>query len=204
MSGRSVIAFDQKRRSRRLFPEESIVAMFVFLIFDAMIVAGTVGGFVLTRAAAGDTWPPAGQPWFLPEDLAINTAVLLMSGALVFLAARSWENQKSRIGPLLLAAIASGTFFVVFQGVLWISLIRQGLTLSSSQHGYLFCVIVATHVAHAVGALILLSVIWLRLKPLRDDAPDQRQSSSSSFRVVRLLWYYTVGVWPVLCLCLYR
>ena len=204
MSGRNVIAFDQNRRSRRLFPEESIVAMFVFLIFDAMILAGMVGGFMLTRAAAGGAWPPAGQPWFPPEYLAINTAALLISGALVFLAARSWENPKSRIGPLLLAAIVLGTFFVFFQGALWIGLVRQGLTVSSSQHGDLFCLIVATHGAHAVGALILLSVIWLRLKPLRDDDHEERESSSSSsFRAVRLLWYFTVGVWPVLCLCLY-
>lgn len=205
MSGRNVVAFDQNRRSRRLFPEQSIVAMFVFLIFDAMILAGTVGAFMLTRTAAGGAWPPAGQPWFPPESLVINTAVLLMSGALVFLAARSWENRKSRIGPLLLTAILSGTFFVCFQGVLWIGLIHQGLTLSSSQHGYLFGLIVATHLAHAVGALILMTVIWLRLRHLRDADHDQPQSSSStSFRAMRLLWYYTVGVWPVLCLCLYR
>ena len=170
MSGRNPIALDQNRRvRRRLFPEQGIVAMFVFLIYDAMILLGMVGGFILTRAAAGDAWPPAGQPWFRPEYAAINTAALLVSSVLVFLAARAWEKRKSRIAPLLLGAIGLGSFFLIFQGVIWVGLIRQGLTLGQSQHGNLFWLVVATHGAHVVAAVILMGVAWRRLKPLRDD-----------------------------------
>jgi len=205
MSGQNIIALDQNRRSRRLFPEQSIIAMFVFLIFDAMILAGMVGAFVLTRAAAGDVWPPAGQPWFPLEYMAINTAALLISAVLVFLAARRLEKRKARSGPLLLAAIVLGTFFVFFQGVLWVGVIRQGLALNSSPHGNLFCLIVATHVTHAVVGVIFLGGAWLHPKPLRNDDRERRGSpwSSSSFRAARLFWYFTVGVWPVLYLCLY-
>ena len=205
MSGRNIIALDQNRRMRRrLFPEERIIAMLVFLIFDAMILTGMAGTFMLTRAAEGGAWPPTGQPWFPLEYSAINGAALLVSGVLVFLAARAWDERKSRVGPLLLAAILLGTFFVFFQGVIWIGLVRQGLTLGSSPHGNLFYLIVATHGAHVVGAVIFMGVAWLRLKPLRDDHYRPPGSpSSSTFWAARLLWYFTVGIWPILYLCLY-
>ena len=60
------------------------------------------------------------------------------------------------------------------------------------------------HGANAVGALTLLGVAWLRLKPLRDHEGEPRGSlSSSTFSAARFFWYFVVGVWPVLYLCLY-
>lgn len=204
MSGRNVIALDQNRRVRRhRFPEEGIIAMLIFLIFDAMMFAGMVGIFMLTRTAAGAAWPPAGQLWFPPEAMAINTAVLLVSGALVFLAARAWEKRGARIGRLLFSAIVLGACFVFFQGVLWVALIRQGLTLTSSQHGNFFCLIAGMHAANVVGALIFLGVVWRRLKPLRDDEAPRGSPGRSTFLAARMLWYFVVGVWPVLYLSLY-
>ncbi len=195
MSGQNVILLDPNRRARSAVVEDGTIAMLVFVIFEAMMFAGLVSAFMLTRAAAGAAWPPAGQPWFPPEETAINSAALLVSGALVFLAARAWEKREARIGPLLLAAIAMGAFFVFFQGIVWVALIRQGLTLTSSHHGSFFFLIVGMHGANALGALIFLGVAWLRLK--------RGSLSSSRFSAARILWYFVVGVWPVLYLCLY-
>ena len=204
MGGQNVIPLDPSRRVvRRAFLEERIIATLIFLIFDAMILAGMVGAFMLSRAAAEGAWPPAGQPWFPLGETAINTAALLASGALVFLAARAWEKREARVGPLLLTAIVLGAFFVFFQGVVWVGLIRQGLSLTSSPHGGLFCMIVGTHGAHALGGVILMGVAWLRLRPLRDDGDTRGSLSNSTFSAIRILWYFVVGVWPVLYLCLY-
>ena len=204
MGGQNVIPLDPSRRVvRRAFLEEGTIAMIIFLIFDAMILAGMVGAFVLTRAAAEGAWPPAGQPWFPQGETAINTAALLVSGVLVLLAARAWEKREARVAPLLFAAIVLGAFFVFFQGVVWVVLIREGLSLTSSPQGKLFCLIVGTHGAHALGALIFMGVAWLRLKPLRDDEEPRGSLSSGTFSAARILWYFVVGVWPVLYLCLY-
>jgi cytochrome c oxidase subunit 3 len=203
MSGRNVIALPTNRRARSAFPEDGMVAMLIFLIFGAMIFAGMVGIFMLTRTAAGGAWPPAGQPWFPLEATAINTAVLLVSGVLVFLAARAWEKREARVRPLLFSAIVLGACFVFFQGVMWVALIRQGLTLTSSQHGNFFCLIVGMHGANVLGALIFLGVVWRRLKPLRDDEEQRGSLSRSTFSAARMLWYFVVGVWPVLYLSLY-
>ncbi len=203
MSGQNVIPLDPNRRARSAVVEDGAIAMLVFVIFEAMMFVGLVSAFMLTRAAAGGSWPPAGQPWFPLETTAINSAALLLSGALVFLSARAWQKREARIGPLLLAGIVLGAFFVFFQGLLWVTLIRQGLTLTSSQHGSFFCLIVGIHGANAVGALIFLGVAWLRLKPLRDGGEPRGSLSSSAFSAARIFWYFVVGAWPVLYLCLY-
>ena len=199
MSGQNVIPLHPNRRARSAAVEDGPVAMLVFVIFEAMMFVGLLSAFMLTRAAAGGAWPPAGQPWFALEETAFNSAALLLSGALVFLAARAWEKR----GALLLAGIVLGAFFVFFQGIAWVTLIRQGLTLTSSQHGSFFCLIVVMHGANALGALIFLGSSWLRLKPLRDSEEPRGSPSSSAFSAARILWYFVVGLWPVLFLCLY-
>ncbi len=203
MSGQNVIPLDPNRRARSAVVEDGAIAMLLFVIVEAMMFAGMVSAFMLTRAAAGGAWPPAGQPWFPLAETAINTAALLVSGALVFLAARAWEKREARTGPLLTAAIALGAFFVFFQGIAWVALIRQGLTLTSSHHGIFFCLTVGMHTANALGALIFMGFAWLRLKPLRDDEESRGSLGSSTFSAARILWYFVVGVWPVLYLCLY-
>ncbi len=204
MSGRNVISLDPNRRVRSAVVEDGAIALLVFAAFEAMMFVGMVSVFMITRAAAGGAWPPAGQPRLPLEETAVNTAALLVSGALVFLAAHAWEKREARVGPLLVAAIALGAFFVFFQGIEWVALIRQGLALTSSQHGNFFCLIVGMHAANVLGGLIFMGVAWLRLKPLRDDGEPRGSLSGSAFLAARILWYFVVGVWPVLYLCLYR
>ncbi len=203
MSGPNVIQLHPNPPARSAIVEDGPIAMLVFVIFEIMMFAGMVGAFMLTRTAANATWPPPGQPWFPPGETAINTTALLASGGLIFLAARAWEKQQTRIGPLLFTAIVLGVFFVFFQSVLWVNLTRQGLTLLSSHHGRFFCFIVGMHGLNAVGALIFLGVAWLRLRPFRDDGAPRGSLSNSTFSAARILWYFVAGAWPVLYVCLY-
>ena len=85
---------------------------------------------------------------------------------------------------------ALGAFFVVFQGFEWIALIREGLTLTSSNHGSFFYLIVGMHGVHAVAGLVVLTTVWSRLVGGR--------LSGSAFAAARVFWYFVVGLWPVL------
>jgi len=204
MSGPNVISLNPHRRARRLPLDLGRVAMLVILAFEAMTFVGMVAAFLLTRAAVDGVWPPPGQPWFPPGETAINTAALLASGALVLRAARTWVNPTARIGPLLLGAIVLGYFFLFFQGVVWIKLLRDGLNVTTSHHGTFFCLIVGMHAAHVALALVFLSVVWLRLKPFREEDAQPRGSlSNSTFSAARIFWYFAVGLWPVLYLFLF-
>ncbi len=195
MSGQNVIPLDPNRRARSAVVEDGAIALLVFAACEAMMFVGMVSAFMLTRAAAGGAWPPAGQPRLSLAETAVNTAALLTSGALVYLAARAWEKREARFGPLLLAAIGLGAFFVFFQGFEWVALVRQGLAATSSQHTNFFCLIVGMYGAHALGALTFMGVAGLRLK--------RGSMSSSAFSSARTFWYFGVGAWPVLYLCLY-
>jgi len=197
MSGQNVISLDPNRRARHPVAKDATIAMLVLVTYEALMFVGMVSAFILTRATAGGAWPPAGQPRLPLEQTAVNTAALLLSGALVFLAARAWKKRTGRVGPLLLSAVALGAFFVLFQGLEWVALIFQGLAPSSgpSQHGYFFCLIVGMYGVHSLGALVLMGVAWLRLK--------QGALSDGTFSAARILWYFVVGAWPVLLLCLY-
>jgi heme/copper-type cytochrome/quinol oxidase subunit 3 len=204
VSGQNVISLQPHRRARRVAIDLGMVAMLVVVAFEAMTFVGLVCAFMLTRAADGAAWPPPGQPWFPLGETAVNTAALLAAGGLVYRAARTWENPEARIGPLLLAAIVLGSFFLFFQGVVWWNLIDEGLRVTSSHHGKFFCLIVGMHAGHTLAALAFLSVVWLRLKPFRDDdAPPRGPLHASAFSAARISWYFAVGVWPFLYLCLY-
>lgn len=201
---RNVILLRPQRRTRGIAADPGMLAAVVLVVIEALLFAGLVSAFLLTRAAAAAAWPPADQPWFPLGEAVINTVALLASGALVFRAARTWENPEARIAPMLFAAILLGAFFLFFQGVVWLRLIREGLSLTSSHPGRFFCLINGLHAAHTVGALALLGLAWLRLEPLRDDGVRSRERMwGSAFSAARIPWYFAVGSWPVLYLSLY-
>ena len=126
---------------------------------------------------------------------AVNTAALLASGVLLFLARRAFSRDRRRCSQFLIAAIGLGTFFVVFQGVEWAQLIHFGLTLTSSTLGSFFYLIVGIHALHAVIAIGLMLRIWLRLQ--------RGWVAEGHFAAVAIFWYFVVGLWPILYLRVY-
>ncbi|HBV05851.1 MAG TPA: hypothetical protein DEF01_03860, partial [Gemmatimonadetes bacterium] len=90
----------------------------------------------------------------------------------------------------LLISIALGLVFVGFQGVEWVALLSEGLTMQSSAYGGFFYLIVGSHAIHAVGALIAL--IWAY------DRSSKGRLTSTQLGTVSAFWYFVVLVWPVL------
>jgi heme/copper-type cytochrome/quinol oxidase subunit 3 len=83
----------------------------------------------------------------------------------------------------------------VFQGVEWVALIGEGLTLTSSNLGSFFYLIVGLHGLHAVAALLLLAYTWRLLR--------RGWLVSSRLAAAEVFWYFVVGVWPILYLTVY-
>lgn len=167
-----------------------IIGMLFFIVAELMFFAALISGHTILKASALGVWPPAGQPRLPVEETAVNTAALLCSGLAMYFAGRSFDRDKKRVRQLYVTSIGLGAFFVVFQGVEWTSLIREGLTLAGSNHGGFFYLIVGAHALHAVAALIALGWAYARL---RRDVLDRAQ-----FRTVQLFWYFVVGLWPIL------
>jgi len=168
--------------------------MLLFVAAETMLFAGMISAFAIVRTSAV-MWPPPGQPRLPIASTAVNTAALLISGFFLHAAWRAYgRDHRSALRPLGIS-LGLGAFFVVFQGVEWVALIRQGLTLASSTMGSFFYLIVGMHALHAVGALGLLAHTWLRLR--------QGWLVQSQLAAAQVLWFFVVGLWPILYLVVY-
>ncbi len=163
-------------------------AMFVFS--EAMLFAGLVSAFTITRAGSLLGWPPPGQPRLPAEETALNTLALLASGVVLWFAGRAHRRERKAAQRPMLAALLLGAFFVLFQGYEWTQLLAEGLTLTSSQHGSFFYLIIGIHALHCMAAIAALAWIYRRL--------TRGVLAASTFQAVRLFWYFVVGLWPIL------
>ncbi|HEB91726.1 MAG TPA: heme-copper oxidase subunit III [Deltaproteobacteria bacterium] len=166
-----------------------VLGMSLFVLTEIMLFAGMVSAFTIVRASAA-IWPPPDQPRLPFEETAFNTAALFLSGVFLFVAQRRFTVDRRSARMPLLAAIGLGGFFVVFQGWEWVSMIAQGLTMTSSILGSFFYLIVGTHALHAIVAIGLL------VQSLRRLQGGWLQPSQLATAAV--LWYFVVGAWPMI------
>lgn len=182
----------------RRFADNATLGMALFVFTEAMLFTGFISAFMIVEAGAPPgTWPPPGQPRLPFERTAANTLALLASGVLLYVAGR----KLKRHGPAaaerwMWLALLLGAAFVALQGAEWVALLRHGLTLTSSQLGSFFYLIIGTHALHAVAAIVALTFTWLAVRSGR--------LPKSKLAAVRLFWYFVVLVWPALYLVVYR
>lgn len=173
-----------------------VLGMLIFIFTEVMFFSGLISAHAIVRSnAAGQMWPPFGQPRLPVQETAVNTAALLVSGIVLVIAWFAFRREPSRARIPLLLSILLGGFFVWFQGLEWAALLREGLTLQSSSYGGFFYLIVGSHAAHAVAALTALIWAWFRL--------DKNRLTTSQFATVAAFWYFVVLVWPVLYVKVY-
>jgi cytochrome c oxidase subunit III len=177
--------------------ENGIVGMAIAVFVEVMLFAGFISAFIIVRnSTPAGLWPPPDQPRLPVATTAFNTAMLLASGVALFLAHRAFTRRGAAAAASLMSvAILLGGGFVLFQGVEWVRLIGQGLTLTSSQLGAFFYVIVGAHALHAGAALTVLVIQW--------QAMRARRLSGSAFGAAQLFWYFVVLMWPVIYLQVY-
>ncbi|MBW2243833.1 MAG: heme-copper oxidase subunit III [Deltaproteobacteria bacterium] len=177
--------------SRRPAPvSNGVLAMLIFVIAETMLFAGFISAFTIIRSSAMQ-WPPPDQPRLPVEATAVTTLALLASGVLLLMAHRAFHGgNRARTRTPLMAAFGLGAFFVLFQGFEWVRLIAQGLTLTSSNLGSFFYLIVGIHALHAIGALGLLAYACVRLQ--------RGWLTASVFGAAEVFWLFVVGIWPVL------
>jgi cytochrome c oxidase subunit 3 len=191
----NVLPFPKRAPLRRnAIGYSSVIGTLIFVVTELMLFAGFMSAFTITRAAY-NTWPPIGQPRLPTGETLFNTAALLASGVVLFFANRAFVRDPQTAKKPLLLALALGVFFVVFQGFEWASLLRQGLSLTSSNHGAFFYLIIGTHAAHAIAAIIALSIVAWKLM--------RGTLQHSTFLASQVFWYFVVGVWPMIYLRVY-
>ena len=174
----------------------AVLGTIIFVMAEIMFFAALMSAHTIARATVmGGIWPPAGQPRLPVERTAFNTMILLLSGVLLFLANRRAREDYEKALPFLAGTIATGIAFVLLQGVEWVALLREGLTMQSSSHGAFFYLIVGAHALHAVAAICVLAAIYF---PMRRGT-----LAPSTFAATQVFWYFVVLLWPVIYLRVY-
>jgi heme/copper-type cytochrome/quinol oxidase subunit 3 len=187
----SAIASNVRLDKRRPLVPNGVLGMLVFVVSEVMFFMGLISAFVISKSNVVGGWPPVGQPRLPVLNTAFNTTALLASGALLFFANRAFiARQAPKALRLLFGSLILGAFFVGAQGVEWIALIRDGLTIYSGMLGQFFYLIVGVHALHALVALGILAWTYWRL---RDDRLE-----GSAFWPAQIFWYFVVGIWPIL------
>lgn len=166
-----------------------VLGMSLFVLTEIMIFGGMISAFNVVRASAV-VWPPPGQPRLPIEETAINTLALLASGVCMLIAQRRFAVSRPSARLPLTLALVLASFFVVFQGWEWVSLIGEGLTMTSSSLGSFFYLIVGMHALHVVAAIAMLFQTWRR------HARGWLQPSQLATTAV--FWYFVVGAWPLI------
>lgn len=173
-----------------------MLAVIIFVVTEIMFFAALMSAHTIARATVmGGVWPPVGQPRLPVERTAFNTAILLLSGALLLISSRRARDGYEKAIAYLAGAIATGIAFVLLQGVEWVALLREGLTMQSSTHGAFFYLIVGAHALHAVVAIAVLAIIYF---PMRRGT-----LAPSTFAASQIFWYFVVLLWPVIYLRVY-
>lgn len=175
-----------------------VFGMVTFVISEAMLFIALIASNVVMRGAYSQ-WPPLGQPRLPIEATAVNTLVLLGSAWAMHqavLAARS--RDATGVVRWLGVTLLAGSAFLVAQGYEWVGLIRFGMTLSSSVYGGLFYTTVGAHGLHVLGALLV--VAWGLFRSIRGGYAD---GNPAGLEAIRVLWWFVVGVWPVLYAVVY-
>lgn len=168
-----------------------VLGMLIFVFTEVMFFAGLISAHTIVRSqTAGELWPPYGQPRLPVEQTALNSLALLVSGVVLVLAWFAYRRQENGARIPLLLSVLLGTVFVGFQGMEWMALLAEGLTMQSSTYGGFFYLIVGAHAIHAVGALG--GLVWAFYKL------DLGELTASQLATVSTLWYFVVLVWPVL------
>jgi len=177
--------------------EDSVLAVVLVVFAETMLFAGLISAFQIGKnSVTGGIWPPVGSPMLPVAASAANSVVLLASGLMIFLAWRTFKSAGALAArPRFTAALGLGTFFVLFQGYEWVQLIGQGLTLTSSQLGSYFFLIVGCHALHAVAGLA--GMLWVH-RGLKSG-----RTTAGHFGAASIFWGFVVLMWPVLYVQVY-
>ena len=175
----------ENRPKRKPIVPSGVFGMVIFIITEVMFFSGLVSAYLIIRAGL-EEWPPWGQPRLPIESTAFNTLLLIISAFAVYQSRKLLKNNLiTRASQFHLGAIL-------------LQLLQFGMTLSSSVYGALFYLIIGAHGLHVFGALVLMTYGFVHFKREKSF-----ETISSNLLPMQILWYFVVGIWPLLYTLVY-
>jgi cytochrome c oxidase subunit III len=190
-------------RSPASRPNLVSVGTIVWLSSELMFFAALFAIYFTIRSVdkgQGLPWPGADLNLTLGS---INTTVLLLSSVTCQLGVFAVERgQIKRTGSIwniggwglrewYVLSFLMGLYFVLGQGYEYLSLIRDGLTLSSSGYGSVFYIPTGFHGLHVTGGLVAFLFLLGRTYAAKTFTREQQTSAI----VVSYYWHFVDVVW---------
>ncbi len=179
-------------KNERMVPHV-VMGTIVFVLTEVMFFCALISAFNVIRSRVFGSWaPPFGIT--LPVAItALNTLVLLASGVFIHLAVRKAKGTgriSGEAGKLFLVSILLGALFVAIQGYEWVKLIGYGMSMTTGIFSATFFMLIGSHGAHALVAVLLMAIQFLRFK--------KGQLTVAGLEALRIFWGFIVLIWPIL------
>ena len=168
------------------------------MMTELMFFGGLISAFLILKAGVS-VWPPLDQPRLPIMTTGINTALLLISGYTMFLAAKAvHRGHLSALNRWLAITGMLGGVFLAIQGMEWVRLVGYGLTVSSSIYGGTFYTLIGAHGLHVIAAVV--AVLFVLSRALRGDYSVRAHTGVT---LCQVYWYFVVAIWPVIYILVY-
>jgi cytochrome c oxidase subunit III len=179
------------------------VGTIIWLSSELMFFAALFAMYFTIRSVdkgLGQPWPKADLDLTLAS---INTTVLLLSSVTCQLGVFAVERgQIRRTGSVFnmarwglrewyVLSFVMGLYFVLGQGYEYLALIREGVTLQSSNYGSVFFLTTGFHGLHVTGGLFAFVFLLARTYAAKRFTHEQQVSAI----VVSYYWHFVDVVW---------
>ena len=173
--------------------------MIIFLLSEAMLFAGLIGGYIVLRMACSQ-WPPSPNLPVLPKFFTgCNTSILVASSLAFHMVEVAVKSGKSGRRWLFLT-ILLGSTFLCGQAYEWTHLDHEGLWFHlGGIYGSSFFVMTGFHGAHVFIGVLLLVWCFLRQCFFRSFTKEHHVALDN----VGLYWHFVDVVWVFLYSILY-
>jgi cytochrome c oxidase subunit 3 len=179
------------------------VGTIVWLSSELMFFAALFAMYFTIRSVdkgQGEPWPMAHLDLRLAT---INTTVLLLSSVTCQLGVfaveqgqirrtgRIWNMSRWGLREWYVLTFLMGLYFVCGQGIEYLALIRDGVTLQSSNYGSVFFIATGFHGLHVMGGLVAFIFLLGRTFAAKRFTQEQQVSAI----VVSYYWHFVDVVW---------
>ncbi len=170
-------------------------AILVFLVAEAALF-GVLFFYWFWARSYSSVWPPEGFPALDLRGPAVNTAILIASGATGHLGLHALERgNRTRFTVLISVTIVLGVLFLILQVLEYSS---SGFGPADGAFGGAFYALTGTHGAH-VGIGLGAWAVALGLVARRAVTPAR----PAGVRIVTAYWHFVDAVWILLFLVVY-
>jgi heme/copper-type cytochrome/quinol oxidase subunit 3 len=172
------------------------LGMWLFLSSEIMFFGGLLAAFLHYKI---NNPSPVESAMLDVTLVGINTFVLLTSSLTVVLALDAVQHGRLRRSALFLGAtILLGLAFLAGQSFEFVTLYREGMTLSSSVYGSSFFTLTGFHGLH-----VLIGILWAGITLRKMLAGKYTAENSMGVEVFGLYWHFVDIVWIVLFTLIY-